>query len=66
MAKIIGGTTATNMLLPDWNQTDPTKSDFIRNKPDLGRYATLDTIGDIEAALDRIIAIQESLIGGDS
>ena len=33
MAKIIGNTTATPMAVPDWNQTDPTKADYIKNKP---------------------------------
>ena len=35
MAKIIGNTTATPNPNPDWNQTDPTKADYIKNKPDL-------------------------------
>ena len=33
MAKIIGNTTTTPMAIPDWNQTDPTKADYIKNKP---------------------------------
>lgn len=33
MAKIIGGTTSTPMRQPDWNQTDPQKADYIKNKP---------------------------------
>lgn len=33
MAKIIGNTTATPNPRPDWNQTDETKADFIKNKP---------------------------------
>ena len=33
MAKIIGNTTATPMAIPDWNQTDETKADYIKNKP---------------------------------
>ena len=33
MAKIIGNTTATPYPRPDWNQTDETKADFIKNKP---------------------------------
>lgn len=33
MAKIIGNTTTTPMAMPDWNQTDPKKADFIKNKP---------------------------------
>ena len=31
--KIIGNTTATPMTIPDWNQTDPKKADYIKNKP---------------------------------
>ena len=33
MAKIIGNTTATPNPRPDWNQTDSTKADYIKNKP---------------------------------
>ena len=33
MPKIIGNTTATPNPRPDWNQTDETKADFIKNKP---------------------------------
>ena len=33
MAKIIGNTTTTPMAIPDWNQTDETKVNFIKNKP---------------------------------
>ena len=33
MAKIIGNTTAIPNPQPDWNQTDETKADFIKNKP---------------------------------
>ena len=33
MAKIIGNTTATGVAVPDWNQTDPNKVDYIKNKP---------------------------------
>ena len=33
MAKIIGGTTTTPMRIPDWNQTNPNKADYIKNKP---------------------------------
>jgi hypothetical protein len=35
MAKIIGGTTATPMRVPDWNQTNPLKADYIKNKPEV-------------------------------
>lgn len=33
MAKIMGGVTATNMPVPDWDQTNPLKADYIKNKP---------------------------------
>lgn len=33
MATIIGNTTATPYPRPDWNQTDETKADYIKNKP---------------------------------
>ena len=33
MAKIIGTPVGTTMPRPDWNQTDPTKADYIKNKP---------------------------------
>ena len=33
MDKIIGVTVGTPMRVPDWNQEDPTKADYIKNKP---------------------------------
>ena len=33
MSKIIGNTTATPNPRPDWNQTDESKADYIKNKP---------------------------------
>lgn len=35
MAKIIGNPTVTPMAVPDWNQNDNTKADYIKNKPDI-------------------------------
>ena len=35
MPKIIGNTTATPNPRPDWNQTDKTKADYIKNKPEI-------------------------------
>lgn len=35
MAKIIGGTVATSMPNPDWNQTNPKRADYIKNKPEV-------------------------------
>lgn len=33
--KIRGNTVGTSMPRPDWNQTDPSKADYIKNKPDI-------------------------------
>ncbi len=35
MREIIGNTTATPNPRPDWNQTDASKADYIKNKPDI-------------------------------
>lgn len=32
---IMGNTTVTPMAVPDWNQTDPNKADYIKNKPEV-------------------------------
>lgn len=40
MAKIIGNTTATPNPRPDWNQSDETKADYIKNKPCLATNPT--------------------------
>ena len=34
MAKIVGNTVGIPNPQPDWNQTDPAKADYIKNKPD--------------------------------
>lgn len=46
MAKIIGNVTATPNPRPDWNQTDETKADYIKNKP----------FDDVDAALSLVSA----------
>lgn len=63
MTKIIGNTTATPYPRPDWEQNDPTKADYIKNKPskvsqlenDSG-YITSEDKTDINA---RITTVQE-------
>ena len=35
MSKIIGNPVGTTLPKPDWNQTDPTKGDYIKNKPEI-------------------------------
>lgn len=45
--KIRGNTVGTSMPRPDWNQTDPTKADYIKNKPDIsGGSGGGGTVGD--------------------
>lgn len=79
MAKIIGGVVATPSPKPDWKQTDPSKGGYIKNKPFEAVDSELDinstnpvqnkvlagAIGDIDTALDGIIALQQNLIGGE-
>lgn len=43
MAKIIGNTTATPNPQPDWNQTDSSKADYIKNKPDISKMEGIAT-----------------------
>lgn len=40
--KIRGNTIVTPVPKPDWNQTDPTKADYIKNKPDISNVGTPD------------------------
>ena len=60
MSKIIGNTTATPVPRSDWSQTDKTKADYIRHKPELGTIAEKDIINksdlttDIQSSLDEI------------
>ena len=69
MAKIIGGVTATPTPAPDWDKMiNKPFDDFeeaVRAVGD-GYYALASDVGDIDAALDAILAMQESLIGGDA
>lgn len=44
MSKIIGNTTATPNPRPDWNQTDATKADFIKNKPNIFNAISVDNV----------------------
>lgn len=53
--KVIGNTTATPMPIPDWNQTDEKKADFIKNKPDID--------GKFNKVKNDITELQKSLNG---
>jgi hypothetical protein len=56
MSKIIGNTTATPNPRPDWNQTDETKADFIKNKP---QFNTEDLVIKNSISSKNIIASSE-------
>lgn len=40
LARSYANQASTGQLQPDWNQSDSTQKDFIKNKPDLSTYAT--------------------------
>lgn len=60
MSKIIGNTTTTPVPRSDWLQTDKTKADFIRHKPELGAISEKDIIEkadlttDVQSSLEQI------------
>lgn len=62
MAKIIGNTTATPNPRPDWAQTDASKADYIKNKPELGNMATKDEVAKSDLSAD----VQTSLGKADT
>lgn len=62
MAKIMGNIVGLPSPRSDWNQTDETKADFIKNKPDID--ALEKKIGDIDAALEELHNYAQALIGG--
>ena len=45
---------ATPMRVPDWNQTDPKKSDYIKNKPDIDKI--------IKEAIDKSVGIANTVL----
>ena len=51
-----------NSVIPDWNQTDETKNDYIKNKPELGLLASQNEVAKDFLAED----VQESLAKADS
>ena len=60
MSKIIGNTTTTPVPRSNWEQTDKTKADFIRNKPTLGTISEKDAVSktdlttDVQSSLEQI------------
>lgn len=67
--KITGNTVGTTMPRSDWNQTDPSKADYIKNKPTLGAISTKDTIektdlsSDVQTTLDKAESAIQSIDG---
>jgi hypothetical protein len=59
MREIIGNTITTPMAIPDWNQTDETKADYIKNKPVLGALAGKDKVGPEDLTADIIAGVIE-------
>ena len=57
---VMGNPTTTPMRIPDWEQTNPNKSDYIKNKPDIGKI--------IKEAIDKSVGIAntelESILNG--
>lgn len=46
LARGYAGQATTGQLQSDWNQTDSTQKDYIKNKPNLGVYATTKALSD--------------------
>ena len=46
LAKGYADKATTGQLQSDWNQTDSTQKDYIKNKPNLGNYATTKALSD--------------------
>lgn len=44
---IVGNPTTTPMAIPDWNQTNPLRADYIKNKPNLSKVATSGSYNDL-------------------
>ena len=66
MAKIIGGTAVSSMMIPDWNQSNPNRADFIKNKPDLdGTYTKLERTDNLESKTNslekRIVNLEQGI-----
>ena len=58
MNKIYGNTVGTTTPRSDWNQTDETKADYIKNKPELGELATKDKVEKSDLSAEIIAQIE--------
>lgn len=59
MSKIIGNTTTTPVPRSDWSQTDKTKADFIRHKPELGAISEKDIIEKSDLTADVQLSLKQ-------
>lgn len=66
MAKrvIVGNTTATPNPLPDWKQSDSSKADYIKNKPELADVASSGSFNDLINVPDFILASEKGAASG--
>ena len=60
---IIGNSVGIPNPKSDWNQTDETKADFIKNKPDINGMID-DKLGKVDEALDKLHNYAQTLING--
>lgn len=57
MPKVIGNTVGVPNPKSDWNQTDETKADYIKNKPDIYTKEEVDKkIGNIQIDVDDVMS----------
>ena len=64
MSKIIGNTTATPNPRPDWLQTDETKADFIKNKPNVDALFVM--VETLKEQVEELYTKIEELTGSSS
>lgn len=63
MSKIIGNTTATPNPQPDWNQTNPAKADYIKNKPDISKMEGIATTDYVDQQVDSKVDKYTGVLG---
>lgn len=62
MSKIIGNTTATPNPQPNWAQTDATKADYIKNKPNVLTEEEIIELIDVNVDKDVATATRDGLM----
>ena len=61
MSKIIGIPVGTTLPKSDWSQTDPSKGDYIKNKPDVVDMSTFQTMVGDTPVVDQINAAIQTI-----